>query len=386
MEEEQIEKIPDLDLQQLCFLLTTSDELSTQQERNDAKQKLLDAIKENNMLPYYRRVCEQFHWPLDSSLVETMTEHNDKKVKELNDKVEDAEKNLGENEIRDTMVERAKFYASIADKENTLSSFSLTEAKAASSSQKLETIFTIARTGFFWDDLPLVSRKLEQAEALLEVVGDWDHRNRSKVYRGLYNICIRDFKGAALLLLETLSTFTCYELFDYNTFIFYTVLTSIVSLDRPTLKSKVIDAPEVLSAILNIPHLSEFLHSFYDSNYRKFFQSLAQILDRLKRDRYLAQHARYFCREMRIRAYSQLLESYRSVQMSSMADAFGVSVEFLDRELSRFIASGRLHCKIDKVGGVVETNRPDAKNALYQATIKHGDLLLNRIQKLARVI
>lgn len=154
----------------------------------------------------------------------------------------------------------------------------------------------------------------------------------------------------------------------------------------PTLKSKVIDAPEVLSAILNIPHLSEFLHSFYDSNYRKFFQSLAQILDRLKRDRYLAQHARYFCREMRIRAYSQLLESYRSVQMSSMADAFGVSVEFLDRELSRFIASGRLHCKIDKVGGVVETNRPDAKNALYQATIKHGDLLLNRIQKLARVI
>jgi hypothetical protein len=27
------------------------------------------------------------------------------------------------------------------------------------------------------------------------------------------------------------------------------------------------------------------------------------------------------------------------------------------RELSRFIASGRLNCKIDKVGGVVETNR-----------------------------
>ena len=27
------------------------------------------------------------------------------------------------------------------------------------------------------------------------------------------------------------------------------------------------------------------------------------------------------------------------------------------RELSRFIAAGRLNCKIDKVGGVVETNR-----------------------------
>ena len=36
------------------------------------------------------------------------------------------------------------------------------------------------------------------------------------------------------------------------------------------------------------------------------------------------------------------------------------------RELSQFIASGRLHCRIDKVGGVVETNRPDSKNFLYQ--------------------
>lgn len=56
------------------------------------------------------------------------------------------------------------------------------------------------------------------------------------------------------------------------------------------------------------------------------------------------------------------------------------------RELSRFIAAGKLHCKIDKVAGVLETNRPDAKNALYQSTIKQGDFLLNRIQKLSRVI
>jgi len=62
------------------------------------------------------------------------------------------------------------------------------------------------------------------------------------------------------------------------------------------------------------------------------------------------------------------------------------TVEFIDLELSRFIAAVKLHCKIDKVAGVLETNRPDAKNALYQATIKQGDFLLNRIQKLSRVI
>ena len=42
--------------------------------------------------------------------------------------------------------------------------------------------------------------------------------------------------------------------------------------------------------------------------------------------------------------------------------------------------TSRIHAKIDKVGGVVETNRPDAKNSLYQDAIKKGDQLLNRIQ------
>jgi len=109
------------------------------------------------------------------------------------------------------------------------------------------------------------------------------------------------------------------------------------------------------------------------------------MADQMKLDRFLAPHIRYYCREMRIRAYAQLLESYRSVQLESMAKSFGVSIEFLDRELSRFISLGRLHCKIDKVGGVVETNRPDTKNAQYLSTIKQGDLLLNRIQKLSRI-
>jgi 26S proteasome regulatory subunit N7 len=61
-------------------------------------------------------------------------------------------------------------------------------------------------------------------------------------------------------------------------------------------------------------------------------------------------------------------------------------VSFSLRELSHFIALGCLNCKIDKVNGVIETNRPDTKNAHYQLTIKQGDHLLNRIQKLSRVI
>lgn len=72
--------------------------------------------------------------------------------------------------------------------------------------------------------------------------------------------------------------------------------------------------------------------------------------------------------------------------LSSMAAAFGISVSMLDQELSRFIAVGRLNAKIDKVGDIIVTSRPDKKNAQYQEVVKKGDVLLNQIQKLARVI
>jgi 26S proteasome regulatory subunit N7 len=69
-----------------------------------------------------------------------------------------------------------------------------------------------------------------------------------------------------------------------------------------------------------------------------------------------------------------------------MSKSFGISKAFLDRELHSFIASSSLHSRIDAVNGIIEMNHVDNKNFLYRTLIKDGDILLNRTQKLARVI
>jgi 26S proteasome regulatory subunit N7 len=46
---------------------------------------------------------------------------------------------------------------------------------------------------------------------LIEKGGDWDRRNRLKVYSAIHFLGIRKFKEAADLLLESLSTFTATE-------------------------------------------------------------------------------------------------------------------------------------------------------------------------------
>lgn len=86
---------------------------------------------------------------------------------------------------------------------------------------------------------------------------------------------------------------------------------------------------------------------------------------------------------MRLNAYRQFLVSYSSVTLSAMATEFGVSPAFIDAELSSFISSGKLTCKIDKVAGVIESNVADQRSQVYVEIIKQGDLLLNRMQKLS---
>ena len=80
---------------------------------------------------------------------------------------------------------------------------------------------------------------LATAEQLVEKGGDWDRRNRLKVYRGLHLLSIRQFKQAADLFIDALSTFTATELIPYNDFVALTIMSGALTLERVELKKKV---------------------------------------------------------------------------------------------------------------------------------------------------
>jgi len=382
LEEQGLEKNPNLQLAQLKFLLTLED------RKNDAqvKDELMDAIRKDNMAPFYEDCCRDLGWAIDNALLDQMKKTNQEELKKMNEGIEEAETSMGETEIREANLKKAEYLSRIGDKEEAVKAFAKTYDKTVSLGQRLDLVFHNIRLGLFYLDHSLTIRNLEKAKSLIEEGGDWDRRNRLKVYEGVYSMAVRDFKKAATLFLDTISTFTSYELMDYSRFVSYTVLVCMIALPRNDLRTKVVKGSEIQEVLHSANDLRDYLHSLYQCQYHTFFDKLAWVECELQHDRLLSPHYRYYVREMRILAYTQLLESYRSLTLQYMAQAFGVSQEFIDRELSRYIAAGRLHCKIDKVGGIVETNRPDSKNWQYQAVIKQGDILLNRIQKLSRVI
>merc|ERR1740124_281230 len=271
------------------------------------------------MAPFYKLVCGQLGWPVDAAKLASMEAVNEVELTSLTDKIKNAEENEGE-------------------KEKAIEAYDETVTKTVALGPKLDIMLSQLRIGFFFDDAQLLKAKITKAKAMLEEGGDWERRNRLKVYEAVFLLQIRDFKASAALLLDSVATFTATELLPYNTFIFYTVVASMVALPRKELKAKVIDAPEILQVLHELPHMPELLDGMYSCAYDKLMRALVATIDLMKADRYLTKHARYYFREVRVMAYTQFMESYRTVSLVSMAASFGVSPAHMDKELSGFIS------------------------------------------------
>jgi 26S proteasome regulatory subunit N7 len=141
----------------------------------------------------------------------------------------------------------------------------------------------------------------------------------------------RHFDEAARLLCDSLPTFSETSLMSFQECVRCAVICAALTFDRPTLLKKVIRSPEVLEVVKDIHPIEPFLSSLYNCRYGEFFAALSELEAIISADYLLAPHTHYIIKEMRIRAYSQLLTAYRSIRLSEMAKAFVVSEDVIDQ-------------------------------------------------------
>lgn len=232
LSDEGLPKIPDLELAQLKFLLKL-------QPKDDAlKARLLNEIQANNMTPFYLECVQDGYFSYDENLAQQMKLENTKKLQEFDSKIDENDKAFGESEIRDNYLARAQYLCSILDREQALLWLTKAYDKTVTLGPRLDITFFQLRLGLFDLDQDLIERSLDKAKFLVDEGGDWDRRNRMKVYQGLRSMSIRDFQSAAQHFLDTVATFTSYELMDYQAFVTYTVLCCVLALERPKLREK----------------------------------------------------------------------------------------------------------------------------------------------------
>uniref|UniRef100_A0A915KK75 26S proteasome regulatory subunit Rpn7 N-terminal domain-containing protein n=1 Tax=Romanomermis culicivorax TaxID=13658 RepID=A0A915KK75_ROMCU len=212
-DENQQEKIPDLNLAQWTFLLGRPEYDS--KLKNEILKNLMVEIEKYDMSHFYREAAacvgnlyifisfldksydvarhveiklglenlwtnknrkvrvmnifvEHANIPLDQALLNRMEEKNKQKLNELNDAIKDAEENLGETEVRDANFNKAVFLCRIGDKSNAISALKKTYEKTIGVGRKIDLVFFMIRIGLFYSDHQLITTHLAKAKYLME--------------------------------------------------------------------------------------------------------------------------------------------------------------------------------------------------------------------------
>lgn len=383
---EMMPQDPLLTISSKAFLLTLKDQIVPKKEKEDIKKEVLSMIEENGMSNYYTHLCKKLGWTADKALSLSLQAKNEKEKEMIEKKIAFATKEEGETEVTAANLMMASFLSRIGDKEKATTTYTQVLGKMVGVGGRIDVVFALIRIAIAFEDLKMAKTNIDKAHTMVEDGGDWERRNRLGLYKATYFIMMREFAKASPFLVKGTSTFTCTELYSYNQFVVYTLIVAVVTLKRVDFQKDILKAPEILGVLDDVPFARELIFSLHQCQYKRFLHALSGISDTMKRDVYLSRHLGYLLREIRVVVYKQFLTPYLSVTLQTMADTFGVSVDFIGAELSRFIAASRLNCKIDKVKGVIVATKADIRSSQYQDVLKEGDLLLNQIQKVAKAL
>jgi len=349
-----------------------------------SKAKLLEVIEQNNMLDFFQKCVAEGLVDKNEVLEGKMEKEIEALLAKAKEEIESATKNEGEVEVRDSKIKEAEIITLSKDKETAVKAWEAIDG--LSTGKRIDFQLTLLRIALAYDDNELFRRVNLKCTDMVDKGGDWDRRNRMFVYQGLQFLRERNFKQAAAYLLRVVPSFTATEVVDYEKYIGYTVLANIFHQDRVSLKKEVVDCPEVLAEIDKMPEVKLMLHSLYECAYNDFFKALVNVMQRIKSDRILSIHEKFLLHEYRLFAYDQFLRPYRSVTLETMSQEFGLSKEFLENDLCGYITEGKLKCDIDSVDGVVATTQYRQRDLEFNKTIKRGDNLINRLEKLSRTL
>jgi 26S proteasome regulatory subunit N7 len=134
--------------------------------------------------------------------------------------------------------------------------------------------------------------------------GDWEKKNKLKIFEGIYCLMTREFQKASQLFLSCITTFNCPEAISYNKLVYYTIITSFISITRIDIKKKIVHSPDILTSIREMPVVKNLLDCYVKCDYKGFFVNFIALLEELKSDDFIKPHIKYYIREMRVMIYS----------------------------------------------------------------------------------
>ncbi|KAH9814717.1 26S proteasome subunit RPN7-domain-containing protein [Melampsora americana] len=171
---------PNLLQQDQWFILNQINSKHLHQKTFD---ELIENIKKDEMGPFLKTILEEYSNQIPSDLISKIPKDlinqtkriNTEKLQQLDQKIKDSIKNLGETEISDSLRSKAFYLSQIGSKkEDFIKALEMALEKRVGSDSKIDLRLALIRIGFFYLDHSLITQEFSKTKALVDSGGDWD--------------------------------------------------------------------------------------------------------------------------------------------------------------------------------------------------------------------
>ncbi|KAJ9474925.1 PCI domain-containing protein [Pseudozyma hubeiensis] len=196
----------------------------------------------------------------------------------------------------------------------------------------------------------------------------------------------RSYEGAAkiLLTIDPAHSSSFSDIITPSDISIYVALCSLATMDRASLKTKVMDDPNFRGYLEYEPHVRELLEAFGSAQFKKVGEILDQHQARYLLDPYLAPHVDALRTRLTRRALRQFFTPFDRVSIARMAAAFGWTLEQMTEELVACIERGEFQnlpgkaaeegdARIDAITQTLEYKVKDPRRAVFDAAVELGD-------------
>lgn len=203
------------------------------------------------------------------------------------------------------------------------------------------------------------------------------------VATGLSHLATGNFKDAAKTFLECPNTLgnSWNEVISSNDVAIYGGLCALASMNRPQLKSEVLENNVFRNFLELEPHIRRAITFFYSAKYNACLSILQTYRNDYLLDIHLQRHVEVIYDLVRSKSIVQYFVPFSTVTLSAMSEAFGTREKEMERELVHMIELGKLEARIDTQNRLVVSKETNPRSSVHNKTL----LMAQHYERVARL-
>jgi hypothetical protein len=167
-----------------------------------------------------------------------------------------------------------------------------------------------------------------------------------------------------------------------NDLAFYAIISGLLTLQRKRFKEDYYSKPNFRILLENFSDMLDLGTTYINFDFDKYFKLLSQFHNNFRHDYYLTGQISMMMQKCKKKVLVTYITPYKTVDLTEMADSFGMSLEDTERACEELIETNEIKYKINKYNKSLSAKTEDYKLESFKKAVKVGEEFIKGMESM----